>query len=196
MSDPTRPVLWVESDGIALGPLRADLVAEYWRWENDPRTVLGYGRQLPESLESRTEGLNHQLHGYPDQARFTVYETADAQPTPVGLASLLIDHQVRTAEFIIVIAPEAQGRRIGTMATRLTLDYAFHLIGLRMVWLKVLEPNTAGIRAYEKAGFQHAGRLRDSGYWLGRPCAEVLMDAVAADFSGPSAITDLITDQR
>ncbi|WP_301542984.1 GNAT family N-acetyltransferase [Streptomyces mayonensis] len=57
-----------------------------------------------------------------------------------------------------------------------------------MVWLKVLEPNVAGINAYEKAGFRHAGRLRQAGYWLGEPVDELLMDALPADFPGPSAV--------
>lgn len=36
--------------------------------------------------------------------------------------------------------------------------------------------------AYQKAGFRPAGRLRQSGYRLGRPCDELLMDAIADDF--------------
>ncbi len=191
-SDATHssPVLWLDDGAVALGPLRADLGFEYWRWESDPGAVLGYGRQVPESSESRIEGLGHQLQAAPDQARFTVYDIRGEQPTPVGLASLLVDHQVRTAEFIIVVAPEMRGRGIGTKATRLTLDYAFHLIGLRMVWLKVLEPNTAAVHAYGKAGFRPAGRLRDAGFWLGTSCAELVMDALPADFPGSSVVKD------
>jgi RimJ/RimL family protein N-acetyltransferase len=187
MSDTAAPVLWAETSGVALGPLRADLAREYWRWENDPGAVLGYGRQVPESLESRAEGLEHQLRGAPDQARFTVYDVRQGGPRPAGLASLLIDHQVRTAEFILVIAPEAKGKGIGTTATRLTLDYAFHITGLEMVWLKVLEPNEAGRRAYAKAGFQEVGILRGAGQWQGRRCGEVVMDALRTDFTGVSA---------
>ena len=62
-----------------------------------------------------------------------------------------------------------------------------------MVWLKVLPPNIAGIRAYENAGFRPAGALRQSSYWLGQPCDELLMDALPTDFSGPSAVTALST---
>ncbi|WP_159942073.1 MULTISPECIES: GNAT family N-acetyltransferase [unclassified Nocardiopsis] len=188
MSDTTAPVLWAEAEGIALGALRADLAREYWRWESDPGAVLGYGRQVPESPESRAEGLEHQLRGAPDQARFTVYDVRGSEPTPCGLASLLIDHQVRTAEFILVVAPEARGQGVGTVATRLTLDYAFHVIGLEMVWLKVLEPNTAGRTAYAKAGFREAGTMRSAGVWKGRRCGEVVMDAVPEDFPGPSVV--------
>lgn len=61
-----------------------------------------------------------------------------------------------------------------------------------MVWLKVLAPNVAGINAYERAGFQHAGKLREAGYWLGQVCDEVPMDALAQDFTGPSAVQALL----
>ncbi|WP_432145322.1 GNAT family N-acetyltransferase [Streptomyces sp. bgisy084] len=59
-------------------------------------------------------------------------------------------------------APEARGHGLGTQATRQTLDYAFRITNLRVVWLKVLVPNTAGIRAYEKAGCRPVGHLREA----------------------------------
>ncbi|MFJ9684474.1 GNAT family N-acetyltransferase [Streptomyces bacillaris] len=68
------------------------------------------------------------------------------------------------------------------------LDYAFHVTNLRMVRLKVPAPNKAGARACEKAGFRIAGTLREAGHWLGAVCDEILMDAPARDFTGPSVI--------
>ena len=85
---------------------------------------------MPDSLENRTEGYGHQVRNAFNQLRFTVYDlTGDT--APAGLATLLIDHQVRTAEFIILLAPEARGRRLATAATTLTLDYGFHIAALR-----------------------------------------------------------------
>ena len=162
----------------------------YWRWEQDPGLLVGYGRQAPESLESRTEGMAAQVRG--DNIRFTIYDLSQDSPTPAGVATLLPDHSVRTAEYIVMLAPEARGRSLGTRATRLTLDYAFHITNLRMVWLKVLAPNTAGIHAYQKAGFRTAGTLREAGYWLGSICDEVIMDALAKDFEAPSVIKPLV----
>lgn len=122
--------------------------------------------------------------------RFTIYDLTEAErPVPVGVSTLLPDDAVRTAELEIMLAADARGRGLGTAATKLTLDYAFHVCALRMVWLKVLEPNHGAIAAYSKAGFRRAGLLREAGYWLGQPCDEVLMDALAKDFTGPSAIT-------
>lgn len=152
--------------------------------------VNGYGRQVPESLEIRREGYGHQARGSLNQVRFTVHDLKN-EVAPCGLTSLTVDHQVRTAEFLILLAPEARGRGLATEATRLTLDYAFHLTALAQVWLKVLEPNATAIRAYEHAGFQPAGRLRQAGYWHGQRCDELLMDVLPADFPGPSAFTDI-----
>jgi diamine N-acetyltransferase len=180
-----EPEIWLCGERIGLGPYQRDLVEFYWRAESDPGAILGYGKQVPESLESRTAGIDIQL-GNADHPRFTVYNLESQQP--IGLTQLTVDHMVRTAEFTIVLAAESRGRGLAVDATRLTLDYAFHLTHLRMVWLKVLAENTAGIRAYESAGFKHAGRLRQSGYWLGQPCDEVLMDALPMDFSGESLV--------
>ncbi len=123
--------------------------------------------------------MAHQLRG--DNIRFTVYDLAGGSPVPAGVATLLPDPAVRTAEYVVMLGPEARGRGLGTAATRLVLDYAFHVTNLRMVWLKVLAPNKAGVRAYEKAGFRTAGTLREAGYWLGTVCDEILMDAPARD---------------
>ncbi|MFE7468384.1 GNAT family N-acetyltransferase [Streptomyces sp. NPDC057499] len=184
------PVLWLGTGTCALGPYRSDLVETYWRWEQEPSLLVGYGRQGPESLEARTEGMAHQVRG--ENIRFTVYDLAGGSPAPVGVSTLLPDHGVRTAEFVIMLAREARGRGLGSEATRLTLDYAFHVTNLRMVWLKVLAPNAAGINAYAKAGFRKAGTLRRAGYWLGQVCDEVIMDALASEFGGPSAVKDLM----
>ncbi|MFE5591188.1 hypothetical protein [Streptomyces sp. NPDC056549] len=60
-----EPILWLTSKTCGLGPYRADLVETYWEWEQDPTLVIGYGRQTPESLEARTEGVQHQLAATP-----------------------------------------------------------------------------------------------------------------------------------
>ncbi|KIF74968.1 acetyltransferase [Streptomyces sp. 150FB] len=181
--------MWVRDATCGLGPYRADLVETYWRWEQDPALLVGFGQQRPESLESRTEGITHQLRGA--NVRFTIYDLTGETPVPVGVTTMLPDPAVRTAEYIVMLAPEARGKGLGTAATRLTLDYAFHVTNLRMVWLKVLAPNKPGIRAYEKAGFRAAGALREAGYWLGQSCDELIMDALASEFTGPSVITPL-----
>ncbi|MFB9923919.1 GNAT family N-acetyltransferase [Amycolatopsis halotolerans] len=191
-----EPRIWIRGERAGLGPFTEDLVDQYWQWEQDPGTLVGYGRQTPDSLANRREGFQHQARGTDDQLRFTVYDVAAVPPTPVGATAVLIDHHVRTGEFIIQLGPDHRGNGLGTEATRLTLDYAFHITNLRCVYLSVLSPNKAAITAYEHAGFRVIGEKRNSGYWLGQPANETLMDAIPDDFVGPSAVRQLIAPDR
>ena len=53
-----------------------------------------------------------------------------------------------------------QGKGYGTDVMRVILRYAFLELNLKRVGLFVFEFNPRAIRAYEKAGFRHEGRLR------------------------------------
>lgn len=182
MSDPH---ILLTGQSLALGMPRREMLPEYHAWENDPGTILGYGNQVPQSWETRAAGWERQ-RGNQNYPQFEVVRLADM--TAIGTTVLEINRFVQTAEFVMVLAPQERGKGHAAEAARLTLDWAFHLAALRMVWLKVLEPNSAGITAYQKAGFQHAGRLRKAGYWLGKPVDELLMDAEPENFPGPSAV--------
>jgi diamine N-acetyltransferase len=175
-----EPYILLPGRRVSLATPDRDRLPDYHRWENDPGTILGFGTQVPQAWEVRAGGWEAAGRNR-DFPQFEVVTTADR--TPVGLTSLQIDPAVRTAEYVILLAPQARGKGLATEATALTLRWAFEYAALRMIWLKVLEPNAAGITAYEKAGFKPAGRLRQSGYWRGRPCDELLMDALADDAS-------------
>ena len=54
------------------------------------------------------------------------------------------------------------GKGYGTDLMKLILRYAFLEVNLRRVTLTVFEYNPRAIRAYEKAGFRHEGRIRGS----------------------------------
>ncbi len=193
----TKPIIWLRDDNVGIGPFDPDLAESYWRWENEPRVRVGYGQQTPDSLEERKAAVASQLKNTMHSARFTIYDLSSGEPVPVGTTALMIDHRQRTAEFFILIGDDAnRGRGIGTAATRLTLDYAFFVTNLRCVYLTVLAPNVAGIKAYEKAGFSHSGVRRQSGYWLGESADEVLMDAIPADFPGISAVKQQVNETR
>jgi diamine N-acetyltransferase len=189
-----EPILWLRGRRVALGPFVRELVELYWRWEQEPQVIVGYGRQTPESLEARTAGYDSQSRSMHDQTRFTVYDI-EHEPRPIGTTALRIDHEVRTAEFVMLLGVEGRGRGFAAEATTLTLDYAFHVVNLRSVWLKVLAPNIAAIRAYKAAGFKNVGSLRRAGYWLGKECDEVIMDVVSSDLTGRSEVVRSVEAQ-
>lgn len=188
MSD---PLIWLRGEKAGIGPLRADLIEEYWRWEQSIPTIVGYNRRTPQPIETTRLIL---IEGYDrasdSEIRFTVYDPTGEEPTPVGIAQVVTDQSRDNGEYIVSLGG-SRGKGVGTEATRLVLDYAFHVANLACVHLSVIEPNVGAIRAYEKAGFKKQGLRRNSNMWLGRRVNEVLMDAIPADFEGPSRVKQM-----
>ena len=92
----------------------------------------------------------------PSRAGFTIYDLARRLARRHSRGLITIDWRLSRATFGISIG-ERRGTGLGTEATRLTLDWAFHILGLQNVMLTVLPSNAGAIRVYEKAGFKRIG---------------------------------------
>jgi RimJ/RimL family protein N-acetyltransferase len=179
-----EPEFIVVGEKVALGPLRPDLAALYARWTNqlDVRRGLDYLGIASAQSEGKwvEENLERSAKREPDAVEFTIYDRADS--APVGTVGLFdIVHAHGRAELGIALG-ERRGQGLGTEATRLALDFAFHVLQLRNVLLETLEWNVAGLTAYERAGFRRIGVRRGAVISRGRPTDLVLMDAVPQDF--------------
>jgi diamine N-acetyltransferase len=181
---PDMPDFIVVGKRVALGPLRRDLASEYARWTNelDVRRGLDFlGIATPESQEKWVaDNIERGAKREPEGVEFTVYDRSDS--APVGTAGLFeISHGHRRATFAIAIG-ERRGQGLGTEATRLVLDFGFHVLHLRNVMLETTAWNVAGLAAYERAGFRRIGVRRDGAMSHGGRTDVVLMDAVREDF--------------
>jgi diamine N-acetyltransferase len=177
-----EPDFIVVGEKVALGPLRRDLAADYARWMNQLEVRRGHdylGISTPQTQEKWVDdNVERGAKRAPEVVEFTVYDRADS--AAVGTAGLVgIGHG--RAEFAIVIG-ERRSRGLGTEATRLVLDFAFHVLQLRNVVLETLDWNIAALTAYERAGFRRIGVRRGAVMSRGRPTDLVLMDAVPQDF--------------
>lgn len=184
---PDEPPIVIEGERVALGPLRPDLASTYMKWVNDPdvrrglATLALYSLKAEEDWVARASEASAKFR--PEEAEFTIYDRSDMEP--VGSVGLLhIDWAFGNAELGILIG-ERRGQGLGTDATRLTLDWGFVALGLHNVMLSVIEWNAGAIRCYEKAGFREIGRRRGAVMTFGRRFDEVLMDAVADEWSSP-----------
>ena len=182
--DEEAPDFIVVGEKVALGPLRRDLAAIYARWDNQLEVRRGLellGVATPESREKWVDDKTKAgAEREPRFVEFTIYDRSDG--APVGTAGRLeIAHAHGRAMFGIAIG-ERRGQGLGTEATRLVLDFAFHVLQLRNVMLETLAWNTAGLTAYERAGFRRIGVRRGAAMSRGRPTDVVLMDAVPEDF--------------
>jgi RimJ/RimL family protein N-acetyltransferase len=179
-----EPDLLVSGERVALGPLRPDLAEIYGRWMNQPEVRFGVeylAIATPQSQQAWIEESNKAAaKREPEAVAFTIYDLTDG--TPVGTCSLFeISYMQSSARFGISLG-ERRGQGLGGEATRLTLDWAFHVLGLHNVLLEALAWNAAAIRAYERAGFRRIGTRREAAMSRGERADVVLMDALRADF--------------
>lgn len=74
-----------------------------------------------------------------------------------------IDREKGEAEYGVFIGEEnALGQGYGTQAAKLMLNYGFGTLGLKKIFLRLLEDNAKALRSYEKAGFQMINGRRET----------------------------------
>lgn len=94
------------------------------------------------------------------------------------------DEPNRSAGLRIALVAAARGQGFGSEALRLVLAHAFGPLALHRVSLEVFAFNERAIRAYEKVGFRHEGRMRDALWWNNTQHDTLLMAALATEWNG------------
>lgn len=178
----------VPGDEVYLGQMRKDLAPVYRRWVNDLRVGSKVGvitrHSFPLTDEHEQEWFE-MLRSDNSTTAFGIYERASGNP--IGYSTLEgIRSMHRGAEFGIAIGERSVwGRGYGTEATILTLDYGFTVLGLHYIWLNCASINYGARRAYERAGFKEARRIREAGQLAGIRYDAVFMDILAREFESP-----------
>jgi RimJ/RimL family protein N-acetyltransferase len=194
LEDPGTPPVTLVGDLVALGPAHRGLLSLLWKWESDLELSVLTGdpfRPLtPEGIEAVYELYSKAGQ---DCTMFVIYERTTMRPIgTTGLTSINYLH--RTAEFGVGIGErDCWGKGYGTEATRLILDYAFNVLGLHNLMLRVFSYNERAIRAYLRAGFREIGRRRQAQRIGSQVYDVVLMDCLATDF-GESVLRRWLPD--
>jgi diamine N-acetyltransferase len=198
-----EPIITMQGERVALGPMRRELMDAYLRWSNDLAVLRNTPLSRPVTYEAQVARFER-TSAADDTFAFTIYVRADRAMgalahelaggadaggawSPIGTTALLgVDWRNGTAEYAIVIGEAgARGRGYGTEVTRLMLDYAFTALGLRGLMLRVAAYNLAGAAAYRKAGFREFGRRRDEVWMGGRFWDTLYMECLASEFTSP-----------
>ncbi|MER2497391.1 GNAT family protein [Vibrio neptunius] len=91
----------------------------------------------------------------------------------------------RSGEYFILIGEKSDwGKGIGTAVTKRVTDYAIDTLGLHRVQLTASAVNVGAIKAYENAGYQHEGVMRQSGFRNGQFVDKVLMSVLSTEWQG------------
>lgn len=187
MSDESSadPPLTLVGDLVALGPAHKGIVPLLWKWENDLELSVLTGDPVhpltPEGIDTLYERY---AKSDPAHASFVIYERGTNRPIgSIGLHG--INHAHRIAELGAGIGEhDCWGKGYGTEATRLILDYAFTVLGLHNVMLRVFSYNERAIRVYKKVGFKEIGRRRQAQRIGGQAHDVVYMDCLVTEFTG------------
>jgi RimJ/RimL family protein N-acetyltransferase len=157
-----------------------DDIPTFVRWFNDPEVRDFLTVYRPFSTAEEEKWFEGQLDDR-DSELFAI-ETADGVHIGnIGLHN--VNWQYRHAGLGIVIGEkEYWGKGYGSDAVRTLLRFAFQEMNLHRVFLQVRDDNARGIRAYEKCGFQHEGRLREAIYSNGRYYDELWMGILRQEF--------------
>jgi RimJ/RimL family protein N-acetyltransferase len=186
MGDSSQSILNIVGEKVALGPLRRELFDEVdLVWGNDFEVTRTHGQPSgPVTAEMVAARYERILHAE-DELSFLIYERSTLRP--IGTTSFSQMRRIyQTAEFNISIgAKDCWGKGYGTETTRLMLRYAFATLGFNMIWLRVQSSNERAIRAYLRAGFRDAGRLREA-QRVGQDAIDIVyMDCLAREFLAP-----------
>jgi len=162
-----RPILKEDTD-MVLGWRNSELVKQYFIYREDI-TVDEHINWLETKVKT----------GKVCQFVICVKET----DKPIGSVYLQnIDMFHKNAEYGIFIGEvDSLGKGYGSDAAKLALDYAFDVLKLHKVYLRVLNNNDRAIKSYEKVGFKIEGVLKDEVFVDGAYCDVVRMAVVKED---------------
>jgi RimJ/RimL family protein N-acetyltransferase len=141
---------------VRLRGVRDDDVPALARWEMDPGRLITLSNWVaPPSEAAATERVAKRSANEEDDLGFAI-ETLNDPPVLVGriwLSAAEAGPKDRCAAVGIALGREHIGRGYGTDAMRIIVGYGFREMGLHRIQLGVAAFNSAGIRAYQKAGF-------------------------------------------
>jgi RimJ/RimL family protein N-acetyltransferase len=188
---------------IRLRPIEKDDLPRFVKWFSDPdvRYFLAAYRPFSQDQEDQWYLRNREAG---DLQAWAI----DAQPDDLTVGPWIhmgscgfheIDWRNRMGEVGIMIgARDFWGRGYGTDAMRTLVGWGFDMLNLHRLQLRVYADNARAIRCYEKVGFQHEGRLRESHYSNGFYRDTLLMSLLRSEWYAPppaaSTTTTLLPD--
>ncbi|HSV85375.1 MAG TPA: GNAT family protein [Levilinea sp.] len=172
-------------DGIRLRAIERSDLARFVAWLNDPEVREGLAIYQPLS-QAQEENWYENTLKQPVQEQPLVIEIESPQGwTAIGNVGLTnLDWQNRSAEVGIFIGDKQYWNQgYGRKAMEILLVHAFSTMNLHRIFLRVFETNPRAIHSYEKAGFQHEGRMRAAHFQNGQYIDVLLMSALQPEWN-------------
>ena len=163
---------------------RSDL-PKFVEWLNDPEVRRYLSMSLPISQAAEEQWFENMLKRPPEEQSLGI-EIKDGDGWRlIGNCSIFdINRRARSAEVGLFIGDKScWNNGYGTEVMRLLLRHGFGTLNLNRIFLRVDAENMGGIHAYEKAGFIHEARLRESDFREGRYCDDLIMSVLRSEWT-------------
>lgn len=168
--------VYLRDDGITLRTIEEDDLAFLHETINDPSVRQYLPNRPPFTLDQEREYFENVVC---NDENVNLLICADGEPAgTIGLHPA--DSVDGTGELGLFLAESVWGRGIGTEAARVITDYAFDERRLHRVTARVMAPNEASKRIWEKLGYRHEATLREADFVDGA-FVDVLWYAVLED---------------
>lgn len=145
---------------VLLRPINMNDTSLIIKWKNSPSVRENFLSQDLLTKEIHTRWMKDKVSTGEVIQYIIIQKATDMPIGSVYLRDVSQNHQC--AEFGIFIGEDtARGKGVGSETTKLFTDYAFNMLKLHRVYLRVLDSNLSAIRSYEKAGFVLEGVAKD-----------------------------------
>ena len=172
----------ITGERVYLSPMNIDDIEIYTGWLNAPCVMENIGgTHYNNTVVACKDWYESKLKD--DKAPlFAIVKADDNQP--IGSIEFLeLESTHRTATLCIFIGDESNcGKGLGSEALRLALRYAFDVLNLNNIDLKVYSFNQRAVKAYTKAGFKEYGRRCQAYYLNGSYHDVIYMEILRKDY--------------
>ncbi len=183
----------LEGEKVIFAPVEKSEARKYMAWYNDFEIGFFLGTQEKLITEDDEIEAIERL----SKAGYLFVVLDKETKTPIGNCGIhQIDWVNRTAEIGVNIGNKSYWNKgFGTETTVLLLAFAFHILNLNNVMLRVLECNPRAIHIYEKLGFTQIGRRRQVVTVANENFDMLYYDMLSSDFDS-DIIRDLINKYK
>jgi len=157
------------------------------RWLNDPEVRLGLQIYLPFSQTEEEKWYEGMLKRPEEEHPLLIEIETPNGWVPVGNCGFFaLNWRLRKAEIGIFIGEKKYWNQgYGSEVMRQVLKLGFEGMNLNRISLQVYTNNPRAIRAYEKVGFVHEGRLRQAHYDSGQYHDILIMSMLRSEWQAP-----------
>jgi diamine N-acetyltransferase len=177
----------IYGERIRLRAIERTDIPRFVAWLNDPEVCKYLLMRLPMSQAQEERWFEANLMRPMEEQVLSIEAQVGEEWQPIGNTSFMnVNWIVRSAEVGIMIGEKAfWNQGYGREAMRLMLKHGFETLNLNRIYLTVFAENVRAIKAYEHAGYQLEGRMRQSEFKEGKYADMLLMSALREDWPTP-----------